>query len=380
MSNQNILSSADVARLLQDPNADNRAEAAAKVASTFASSGLNDKERHIAEDIFRVMLKDAAVRVRQALSDSLKDNPEVPHDVAVTLAQDVDAVALPIIEQSVVLNDEDLVEIVQTRSALAQQAVAKREVVSETVSEAIANTDNEEAIAALVSNEGAAIGEKTFEKVLDKYSESDLIKTPMAQRQSLPINVSERLVTMVSEKLREHILANHAISATTASDLLLESREKATVSLLEGGTDRSAVIELVDQLYANKRLTPTLILRALCMGDTTFFETALAKMAGIPVVNAYKLVHDKGELGIRRLFEVAKVPQQFVGVAQVALELADEMLETAGDNSELFRQLMIERVLTRMEDAFDSDAENMDYLIGKLHKVASADVGNSVTH
>ncbi|WP_308910096.1 DUF2336 domain-containing protein [Pseudokordiimonas caeni] len=369
MADNKTLSSADVAKLLQDPNTDNRADAAAKVAATFSSSALSEGERAIAEDIFRVMLKDAAVRVRAALSESLKENPDVPHDVAATLARDVDEVALPFIESSSVLTDEDLLAIVQSSGEGAQKAVASRATVSATVADALARTDNENVVATLVANEGAQISEATYGHVIDKFGANEKINAPLAQRGELPIGVAERLVTLVSEKLREHIMSHHEISASMASDLLLESREKATVSLLEGGQQAQNVLQLVDQLYKNKRLTSTLILRALFMGDTTFFEAALARIVGIPAANAYQLVHDKGDMGLKRLFEAAKMPIQFLPVARAALEVADEMVTTGGDDRERFKQLMIERVLTAVEDSWDT--ENLDYLIGKLHKIES---------
>ena len=366
MSDQSTLSSADVAKLLQDPNSDNRAVAAEKVASTFTSADLSSSERAIAEDIFRVMLTDAAVRVREALSESLKDNPMVPHDVAATLAKDVESVAMPMIECSSVLNDEDLVEIVNTRSGAVQKAVADRATVSARVADAIVDGNDETVIAALVSNKGATLNEGTYDRVLDTFGDADSIKHPMALRSDLPIGVSERLVTMVSEQLRTHIMTHHEISPATAADLLLESREKATVSLAEGG-DRRTVQQLVDQLDANGRLTPTLMLRALCVGDTSFFETALAKRAKIPVTNAYKLVHDGGNMGLTRLFEVTDMPPQFLNMARAALDVSAEMVATGGDDRDTYKKLMIERVLTQVED--EVDTENLDYLIGKLGAV-----------
>ncbi|WP_262696407.1 DUF2336 domain-containing protein [Kordiimonas aquimaris] len=369
MSETSRLSSADVAKLLQDPNSDNRALAARKVAATFEGKELSKSERAIAEDIFRAMLSDAAERVRHALSDSLKDNPLVPHDIAATLAKDVEAVAMPMIESSTVLTDEDLIEIVRTRNSEVQEAVAGRASVSEELAGALVETNNEHVVAKLVTNNGASINEATYEQVLDKFADSDAIKDPMAKRNDLPVGVSERLVTMVSEQLRDHIMTHNRISPATASDLLLESREKATVSLVEGGSQRT-IQELVDQLDANGRLTPTLMLRALCMGDTTFFEVALAKRVKIPVLNAYKLVHDGGDLGLKRLFDAANMPDQFLGMARAALEVSEEMAMTGGDDREVYKKLMIERVLTRVED--DIDTENLDYLIGKLGSASSA--------
>jgi len=366
LSEGTSLSSADVARLLQDPNTDNKAAAISKVASTYSDVGLSDSEREIAESIFRHMLKDAAVRVRHALADSLKDNPNVPHDVATSLARDVDEVAVPMLSYSEVLTDEDLLEIVHTKGTEAQKAIAGRDTVSEGIVDALAESDSEEVIATLVSNEGAQITESTFDKVLDKFGESEAVQGPMANRSSLPIAVSERLVTLVSEQLRDHIMTHHEVSPEMASDLLLESREKATVSLLEGGEEGN-VQALVDQLYANGRLTSTLVLRALVMGDTGFFEAAMAKIVNIPVLNAYQLIHDKGGTGLKRLFEAAKFPPKTAAMARAALDVAEEMMLTGGDNRDMFKQLMIERVLTAVEN--DVDTDNLDYLIGKLHRV-----------
>ena len=71
---------------------------------------LGDQEKRLAEEIFGIMCRDAEERVRGALSANLKDCSYLPHDVARTLADDVEAVSLPILRFSAVLTDEDIVE------------------------------------------------------------------------------------------------------------------------------------------------------------------------------------------------------------------------------------------------------------------------------
>lgn len=377
MASGSKLTSSDVARLLQDPNEENRADAASKVADTFGSDTLSTAERAIAEDIFRTLVKDAAVRVRQALSETLADNPEVPHDVALTLAQDVDDVALPVIEKSAVLTDSDLISIVRSQGDMAQIAVAKRDGVTDVVADAIADSGNADAVVQLVKNETADISEETFGKVLTQYGDNEKLHAPLVERDNLPLSVSERLVSMVSEQLRDHILQNSAVTDGMAADIFLTMREKATVSLLSTGAERSSVLELVDQLYASKRLSPTLVVRAICMGDLTFFEAALARMADIPVTNAYQLVHDHGGLGLKRLFEKAGVPAGYIPIAEAALSVTREMQTTGGDDRELLRQLIIERVLTTVEDSGEGDG--IEYLIGKLKTVEGVPDGSEAT-
>lgn len=100
------------------------------------------------------------------------------------------------------------------------------------------------------------------------------------------------------------------------------------------------------------------------MGDVTFFEAALARRADIPIANAFLLVHDRGRLGLERLFDKADMPTSMLPLARAALSVAGEMTITSGDDRVQFRTMMIERLLTRFEDAFDP--ENLDYFIGKL--------------
>jgi len=363
------LSREDVARLLSEPSAEIRAETAEKVGSFYAGGEPSESERALAQDIFRAMVHDAEVRVREALSSTLKESPDLPADVARSLVNDVDSVALPVIECSEVLSDRDLIEIAASRNAGRQMAVARRKRVSPNVSDTLADTGDEKVVATLMSNEGAEIREPTFDRVLDRFADSESVKEPIVKRGALPLSVAERLVSMVSDSLKEHLVTHHELPAGIAADLVLESRERATVSLLGPGAKRPDVQQLVEQLHAGGRLSPTLVIRALCMGDLTFFETALAKRAGIPAANAYRLVHDRGEMGLKRLFEKAEMPAALLKVARIGITAADELRLTGGDDREQFRQVMIERVLTQIDDEIDTD--NFDYLVGKLGRKAA---------
>ena len=92
------LTANDVERLLSEPSAELRAETVAKIAADFESEYMDDRARSIAEDIFRVLLRDVEVRVRAALSENLKDSQILPHDIALSLAKDVIEVAEPVLK------------------------------------------------------------------------------------------------------------------------------------------------------------------------------------------------------------------------------------------------------------------------------------------
>jgi len=53
-----------VENFLVDPSPANREQAAAKIATDYAGEVLFDDERQLAEEVFRLMVQDAEVRVR----------------------------------------------------------------------------------------------------------------------------------------------------------------------------------------------------------------------------------------------------------------------------------------------------------------------------
>lgn len=359
------LNNDDVARLLSEPTAENRADAATKVSAQFASGSLSEEERKIAEEIFQIMVKDAEVRVREALSESLKNSNDIPHDVALSLANDVKEVSIPMLECSEVLTDEDLVEIIKSQDSDRQHAIASRVNVSEGLADTIVeNSADAGVVATLVKNEGASLQESTMDKVLDKYGENEQVNTPLAKRSQLPIKVAERLVSLVSEQVRDHLVTHHEMSKNTVMDLFFNARERATANLINDGENETDFVDLVDQLYENGRLTETLIFRALCLGDVIFFELAMAKLAGVPIGNAYKLIHDRGDLGLKAIYEKCKLPPELLPVVDAALDVAREMESSASEDPVRYKSRMIERILTRCEKTVDT--ESFEYFINQI--------------
>ncbi len=363
----------DVSRLLADPSPDSRSHLAAKVARQFDGAELSAAERKLAEDIIRVMARDAVLRVRQSLAENLKTSPSLPRDVALTLARDVESVAIPVLSVSTVLTDADLVEIVRTGTDAKHAAIAQRPTVPASVANALIETASEGTVAALVANEGAELGERSLGRVIDRFAGSPSVQEPLVYRSRLPITIAERLVAVVSETLQRHLVTHHELPAQVASDLILQSRERATVSLLTGESDEGALERLVVQLSRNRRLTPPLMIRALCMGDIAFFETAMAHLANVPLTNARLLIHDAGRLGLKSMYDKAGLPPALLPACRIAIEVLKETPYDGEEGDiERHRRRMIERILTQYEDLAPEDLE---YLLAKLGDLMVPDGG-----
>jgi uncharacterized protein (DUF2336 family) len=366
------LSQSDVERLLRDPSAEARAEVAAKVAEQVGAQKLTAEERVIAEDIVRVLTRDAATLVRHALAEQLKESRAVPRDVALALAHDVDEVSLPILTHSLVLSDDDLIEIVRGSGAAKQAAIAGRAHVSAAVAEAIVAADQPAALAALVGNDGAELKEETLQHVLDRHGDKEQINVPMARRTELPVTVLERLVVAASTAIRDVLARRRDLPDRLASDLVLNTRERATASLLSPTSPAAEALRLAQHLHRSGRLTPSLILRAVCLGDLVFVEAAFGVLADIPVHNARLLMYDAGPLGFKAVFERCRLPMEFFDLFRIGLQVAQQTARDGDEDLDRHRQRTLERVLTQFENAGDIGPEDLDYLLGKLRAAADA--------
>ncbi len=358
----------DVNRLKTDPSPAVRVGTAAKLAQQFNAIQFAPAELALAEQIFRIMVRDAEVRVREALSANLRANPRLPHDVAVSLARDVDSVALPILNVSEVLTADDLLQIIASQSSPARlDAIAGRREVDARVSDAIVQNGSETVVAKLLANPGAAFAEPTLHKVVDKFGHSEAVQEPLVHRDSLPITIAERLVTRVAEHLRTHLLSHHKVSADIALEIVLQTRERATVGLAMGVSEES-LKALVDQLQENNRLSSSLVVRAICMGNLRFFEHALATLSGLPIDNSRVLIHDPGDRGLKTIWYKSRLPEGGYPAVQAALSvIAQTELDGRDLDPERYSRRIIERILTQYESVgiqFDND--DLEYLLAKV--------------
>src|SRR5580704_4966058 len=135
---RSALSDADIRLLVKGTEPEERAMVAHRLCRHIDRAELTDEERAEAHKILRLMAHDAAEQVRRALAVTLKASPLVPRDVANRLARDIDSISVPLLNFSPAFSDDDLAEIVRIGGPVRQKAIAQRPVLTETVTDAIA--------------------------------------------------------------------------------------------------------------------------------------------------------------------------------------------------------------------------------------------------
>lgn len=364
MANAPRLSVEDVQRLLDGASAENRAATAVRVAQQIDVADLTESERRIAEDIVRLFARDAEAKVRKALADQVKTSPHLPHDVALKLARDVEEVALPVIQFAQVLTDGDLIELVRGGESARQGAVASRAQVSEAVADAIVEHGHESAVAKLAANDGAAISDAAFDRMVARFPGANAVSQALVGRARLPLRVVEQLFTAVSDSLRQALMARRDIPLDTLDEIVLQGRERATIGYIAMGGEAEQVESLVRHLHARQRLTPSIVARAIMMGDFTFFAAAMAVRAGITVTAAQILLADPGPLGLKALYARAKMPDHLYPAVRAAVDvLVESKYDGEPYDRERFCRRIVERVLTQVDDLGE---DTLEFLMARL--------------
>lgn len=363
------LTETDIQRLIKASDDDDRAEAAYKLCRSMDRADLDERDREAAQKILRLLANDAAELVRRAMAVTLKASDLLPIDVARRLAADVDSIALPVISASPVFSDEDLIEIVRAGSPVRQVAVAGRPRVSRDVAGVLAGVGCEQAVRMLAANDNADLSEQALGVIVDRFAASPEVVTAVAYRQVLPLHVTERLIALASETVREHLVARHAVAPETAIRLAQYARERATVDLVDQAASSADIGAFMAQLNLRKSLNASLLLRALARGQMAMFEHGLAELANTPHQRAWLMIHDAGPLGLKAIYDRAGLPPRLFQAFRAGVDTWRALsAEGADTSSDLFRQRMLERFLTQRPNVL---REDLAYLMERLDQPQS---------
>ncbi len=342
-----------------------RADVATKIARGLVAKSFTESESAIAMDILRILAVDMEVSVRKSLSESLCDSQIAPHDVIMRLANDVAEVAVPVLQYSYVLSEDELIQIVRsTREVVKLSAIARRETISLELSEVLADTGEQKVLHTLLHNRGAYLADGMIEKRWDMLTGNPSLLEALVQRGGLSVSIAEKLFAIVTDEMKQHLARNYRLPMTLVEHNVEDIREWNTLGMLMPDNDEhrseQEIESLVHQLYTSNRLTYSLIIRSLCTGDLSFFEAALARLAGVPRANARMLMFDSGPLGFRAFYKKAHMPEGFYDAIRLLIRISLELTQYGRVRREDFRQRVVAKIRS---EGYDESIENMQYLL-----------------
>lgn len=282
--------------LAQDECEEVRSLLASKIGRLFPEVSVTERNvmRRAVLDILEVLAADETERIREILSDTLKDDPNVPPHVIRQLASDPQlTVCGPILEFSPVLTEEDLLELISSKPVQgALSAISRRATVGESVSDAIAESHDSDAIANLLANPSAQIREETLDSLIDGAPTVEAWHEPLVNRPALPVTAAKRIAGFVAQSLLDTLRQRTDLEETVldavadvVSERLQEDTEtqsaeppdsRSAKKKKKGAIDLTNALEHAQKLHQKGKLSEKTIGDAAAADDTAFVVAALS--------------------------------------------------------------------------------------------------------
>lgn len=255
--------------LAQDDDDRVRSDVAGKIATS--SLDMSEAEQgnvyRVTMQALEILAGDQLVRVRQILSESLKDSPGAPRQVVEKLAMDDEpSVSGPVLQHSPILTDEFLIEVLNSKPVQsALMAISRRVALGQGVADAIVDTGDAEAVAELLGNESAQIREETLDRIVDQAPGQPGWHGPLVRRPGLKTDATRRLAEIVSGPLIQELKKRTDLPADALAKIdeviqrRLDGGELSDIADLWSGQSASAPAEPgdpEDPLWASSNHRP----------------------------------------------------------------------------------------------------------------------------
>ena len=246
-----------------------------------AEVSLSAREQTLINEIVDGLISSAQVTVRQQLAEKLAPSMTAPRKLLMTLAGDRIEVARPILTQSVVLTDSDLVTLVVTQGIDHARAVALRAEIGEALVDALVVTGDLTVMQSVAENMGAKISPKAMSALVGAARFAEQLCQPVLGRPELNAETAAKLYWWVAPELRRMTVKRFGIAVGQA-DQALEQTVDDLLSRHETEKNEDAIMEQVaDWLVERDLNTAKTLVQVLRLGHLRLFNILLGRLTNL---------------------------------------------------------------------------------------------------
>jgi uncharacterized protein (DUF2336 family) len=348
-----------LAQLAVNPGATaSREEIYLAVASLYRvqRTGLNDRERELMREILRRLTRDVEMAIRIALAERLAEDATAPHDLILLLVDDRIEVARPLIINSPLLTDDDVLRLIAVSDVGHQEAVAARPHIGVAVTDALVETGRESVLMALVRNVTAQISSSAYESLVEKSRVFTGLQAPLVHRPDLPPQLASKMCEFVSDALKTYIRTNYTVppgrlnAAMDHVRLVLDDEPAAPQD-----PPRDSAQRLIEKMARSGQLRASFLMRVLSQGQMDLFDLGFAHLVGMDAARFRKAFYQQGVRPVALACHAAGIDRSvFATVFNLSRQVhgMPHFLNTAdqGVAAQVFKQLSRQRAMEELRN------------------------------
>jgi uncharacterized protein (DUF2336 family) len=242
-------------RLAREPSPERRGELVRGLAAAFfAAPQRSANEIALFDEIMDEVLSEVEPMARRELAECMADLTAPPQRTLVRLASDAIEVAEPVLSRSPALNDEHLEPIARTHGQNHLLAIARRQALSQRLTDILVERGNDEVACTVSGNEGARFSDSGFEWLAVRASANVAILNRLVMRSDLPERVTQSLIPALAHSIAEKIGARDVDNELSARRLLDEARALLS-ERLRAAVSRARPLAVLRDQIARRNLT-----------------------------------------------------------------------------------------------------------------------------
>jgi uncharacterized protein (DUF2336 family) len=336
---------------------------ARQLAALVADPDTPDVER---DQVVPVMLKlstDLDRSVREVLAEELSTVENLHQDMIFSVIADEDDIALPFLATTPALNSWHMQAILRVGDDGRQKTVASRPDISADAISFIVRAGSLAAVIALLRNSKAQLKPSDLHQIFSRLGQSGDVVELLLARKNLPVDIRITQAKRSAVRMRQLMAERGWMPANDANDLVADAEEGAVLQVLKHAqaAERAQGIQF---LAAQNMLTPSLIVRAACLGDMEIVAAALGHLAGQQTERVEGLMYSRGGAGIKSILNRSMLPAGCLAIigsaADVAAQAQEEDVQLDADN---FGRRLLEVLMLQFGAMGARDqAKLMDYV------------------
>ncbi len=334
--------------VLSSPDIPARINLAHELGCFVAEQNNSRSEKECLKPVFELLTRDREPEVQVALAKAICQSKYVlPRGIVFKVAAEgCEEAASILLKQSPLMSEKLMNHLVQKNDTFRHRCIAGRAGLKVALTSMLIKQCDEEVLVYLLHNEAADIDEAGYRRLLMRFPDSAVICDLIGERPALPAVVSEMLVSLATDRMRDAAIDRGWMEESVAEELAVDLRERFTLEIAEkhGAEDG---LKLVQALHQSKRLTTTLLLRAACGNNMRFVEDGLTKASRLPIDRVVELLYS-GPMGVGAVAARADFDAAATLILTYAFEVHQEMKFFNEDQSgDRFSKRLLERVLNQ---------------------------------
>lgn len=336
---------------------------ARQLATLLADADTPQLEKDQVVPVLLKLATDLDRQVRVVLAEELSSCEALHQDMIFAIIADEDGIALPFLASTPALNAWHMQAILRVGDDGRQKTVASRPDIAPDAVSFIVRVGGTVAVQALLRNGKAKLKPADLAQIYARLSNAPEVVDLLLERADLPLDIRITQAKRSAVRMRQMMAERGWMPANDATDLVADAEEHAVLQVLVHASVAERV-QAMNFLSSQNILTPSLIIRAACMGETQVLSAALAHLSGQHYERVHSLLETRGAVGVRSMLNRSMLPTGCHAIISAACEVAAQAkAEDVRLDADNFGRRLLETLMMQFGALAARDqAKLMDYV------------------